>query len=188
MRKVEITPGAVYGKWTVLGENPVRSKHGEVMQFVRCDCGFETSVQGYHLRSGASKGCSPCVSPFPSYKNIHGSYMSNLLGNAKSRKMEVFITITDLYDIWEHQNGKCALTGWNLTLRQFAKDFDSTASVDRIDSKLTYLPYNIQWVHKDINKMKLNHDEAYFFEMCRAVSANKDQTVKLRGVRPWRKD
>ena len=32
-----------------------------------------------------------------------------------------------------------------------------------------YEPGNVQWVHKHVNKMKLDHPEATFVELCRAV-------------------
>jgi hypothetical protein len=47
---------------------------------------------------------------------------------------------------------------------------DVTASLDRIDSFKPYTDDNIQWVHKHINAMKLNHSEEYFIELCKIVA------------------
>lgn len=32
--------------------------------------------------------------------------------------------------------------------------------------------FNIQWVHKDINKMKLDHSQEYFINICKMVYEN----------------
>jgi hypothetical protein len=45
-----------------------------------------------------------------------------------------------------------------------------TASLDRIDSKLGYIPGNIQWVHKTINRMKVNLPEEDFVYFCRLIT------------------
>jgi len=45
-----------------------------------------------------------------------------------------------------------------------------TASLDRIDSTKNYTIDNIQWVHKDVNKMKMDFSQEYFIEMCRLVT------------------
>ena len=45
----------------------------------------------------------------------------------------------------------------------------TTASLDRIDSSKGYTKSNIQWVHKDINKMKSDFSMLRFLELCYAV-------------------
>ena len=44
-----------------------------------------------------------------------------------------------------------------------------TASLDRIDSKKGYIEGNIQWVHKDINRMKWAFNEDYFIKLCNNI-------------------
>lgn len=51
-------------------------------------------------------------------------------------------------------------------------DTTGTASLDRIDSSKGYIKGNIQWVHKDINKMKNNYNQAYFINLCALVVDN----------------
>ena len=50
-----------------------------------------------------------------------------------------------------------------------------TASLDRIDSSRGYTLDNIQWVHKDLNKMKTNYPNDYFIKMCKYVANNNKQ-------------
>ena len=47
-----------------------------------------------------------------------------------------------------------------------------TASLDRIDSTKGYSKDNIQWVHKDINCMKMDFSQQYFIDLCVKVAKN----------------
>jgi len=51
-------------------------------------------------------------------------------------------------------------------------DHENTASLDRIDSSKGYVKDNVQWVHKDINRMKWNFPQDKFVKLCSFV-ANK---------------
>jgi hypothetical protein len=56
--------------------------------------------------------------------------------------------------------------------RNYKKLKTMTASLDRIDSSRGYTLDNIQWVHKDLNKMKTNYPNDYFIKMCKYVANN----------------
>ena len=45
-----------------------------------------------------------------------------------------------------------------------------TASLDRIDSTRGYTVDNIQWIHKDLNRMKWNLPNDYFINICTLVA------------------
>lgn len=47
-----------------------------------------------------------------------------------------------------------------------------TASLDRIDSSRGYEIDNIQWVHKDVNKMKMGLSQNEFIDICKIISKN----------------
>jgi len=49
-----IVPGATFGKWIVLEQNP-HKRHGKVL--CRCACGREKKVFVSNLRSGLSRSC-----------------------------------------------------------------------------------------------------------------------------------
>jgi len=53
-----VKPGTIFGKWTVLGENP-NKRHGKVL--CRCRCGIEREVLVQNLLAGRSSSCG-CVS------------------------------------------------------------------------------------------------------------------------------
>lgn len=187
---IPIAPGTVFGKWTVLGDSPSRNRNKEYL--CRCECGVEASIRAYGLRHGRSVSCISCVrSKYDNHGQVHGHYLTRLLSGVKHRNkiLDATVTVEDLARQWEIQQGRCALSGVPLTLRTRVKDTSSTASVDRIDSTKGYQPENIQWVHKAINQMKMDLPESEFFDWCNAVTAHKDQTVKLReGRHPWRAD
>ena len=46
----------------------------------------------------------------------------------------------------------------------------ATASLDRIDSDGAYTIDNVQWIHKDINRMKSNLKQENFIEYCRLIA------------------
>jgi hypothetical protein len=49
---------------------------------------------------------------------------------------------------------------------------EHTASLDRIDSSKGYCEDNVQWVHKDINRMKNTFDQDYFISLCKLIAEN----------------
>lgn len=71
------------------------------------------------------------------------------------------------------QNFKCAMSGVSIFTGKSSKYCNVravTASVDRIDSMLGYTEGNIQWVHKDINRLKSDFDTGKFIDLCISVS------------------
>ena len=68
------------------------------------------------------------------------------------------ITLDDLKETWEKQNGICPYTGLKLILPENSNineiDFFHRASLDRIDSSLGYIKGNIQFISTPINLMK----------------------------------
>ena len=49
---------------------------------------------------------------------------------------------------------------------------ESHASIDRMNNNLGYTKDNIQWIHKDANKMKSDYNNEYFIELCKEVAKN----------------
>jgi peroxiredoxin family protein len=55
-----------------------------------------------------------------------------------------------------------------------------TASLDRKDSSKGYTKDNIQWIHKDLQKMKMDMPEDKFINWCNLIIENrKKNNVKL---------
>ena len=174
--------GQRFGSWTVLRRSE-RVAHGKkTFWLCRCDCGAEVDVYSGSLRIGSSARCLACrASGKKGNKNAHwsghggisGTFWGATLANARHRGIPVELSIEEAWALFEAQRGKCALTGFEIQLPKACSAFFrglSTASLDRIDSSIGYVPSNVQWVHKDVNQMKLHLPEARFKEICAAIS------------------
>lgn len=80
------------------------------------------------------------------------------------------MSVDDIADIYEAQNGKCALTGWSVVFPEIGHPQEADASLDRIDSTKPYQKDNIQIVHKLVNMMKSKYSQEQFVEVCKAVA------------------
>jgi hypothetical protein len=110
-------------------------------------------------------------------KDISGHYFACIKNGAKKRNITICITIEFLQELLEKQQYKCVVSGLPISMSRSCKKKHSTyseqtASLDRIDSSKGYLSNNVQWVHKDINRMKQNFSEARFLELCKLVAKN----------------
>ena len=80
--------------------------------------------------------------------------------SVNKRFKDVDITLDDLKQLWEEQNGICPYTGLKLILPETSNinsiDFFHRASLDRIDSSKGYIKGNIQFVSTPINLLKSN--------------------------------
>lgn len=74
------------------------------------------------------------------------------------------------WDLFLHQDRRCALSDELLVfMPTYLRRKEQTASLDRINSSVGYIPSNIQWVHKDVNRMKNNLTPERFLQLCKAV-------------------
>jgi hypothetical protein len=110
------------------------------------------------------------------YKEIAGTNWTYYKKGALKRGFEFDITIEYAWDLFLEQDRKCALSGQDIgfniktgSLSKYGYQ-KNTASLDRIDSKKGYVRGNVQWLHKDLNKLKSNLDEKEFIELCTLVS------------------
>lgn len=173
------------GRWTIYDENLVMHS-GRKQIHVKCVCGNCGIVRHDRLKNGKTLGCKKCqkMSYYPEtrissalhYKGLHKVFLNKLGYNSNtnrglSKKINVNITIEELYEILEFQNFKCALTGIPLNILHLSPS-KSNSSIDRIDSNKNYSKDNIQWVLKDVNKMKNDLNNEYFIKLCTHISKN----------------
>lgn len=157
-----------------------KSRSGNMRWRCQCDCGKVVDCLSTHLVSGNSNSCG-CDRPFGKnhklwngYEEISGQFWNGIKrgadGSKKRRKIVFNISINDAWDVFIKQERRCVLTGLLLHFPKRTTDRTGTASLDRIDSSNGYVVGNIQWVHKDINRMKNSFNQEYFIQMCRLVS------------------
>lgn len=108
--------------------------------------------------------------PSNDIKYITRTMLSNYRTWANERKLDFNITLEDIQTKFIEQDKCCALTGDEMFFVP-----EKTASLDRIDSKIGYQIDNIQWVLKDVNKMKNNLPEDRFIDICIKVSNYKGE-------------
>ena len=106
------------------------------------------------------KWCLSCTFGGFIPKEVDYSPFKPILSRAKQRKKKIDLTLSDLYNQWQKQKGRCPYTGWKLKLpagrnEKLPKTPDR-ASLDRIDSSGGYTPDNIQYVSLAIQYAKHN--------------------------------
>jgi hypothetical protein len=104
-----------------------------------------------------SKSCSPKSNLFTTENNpnkldeysIFRYHLKGIKDRSKKKKIESYVTLDDLKDLWEEQNGLCAVTKLKLVTKvRSEKRLDNPyqASVDRIDNSKGYSKDNCRWV------------------------------------------
>ena len=148
------------------------------------DCPFCGEQQTYlrknyaeaSLRGG--KRCKKCTQQDPKTngvsicRGVRLSWVKKFETSAKLRGLDWEITVDDIADLYEEQEGLCALTCWPIVFPEVGHPQLTTVSIDRIDSSFGYLKENIQLVDKRVNMMKQSYSQEEFVMVCRAVSDN----------------
>ncbi len=165
--------------WVILGmhsciKNPSGSNYHTLWRVKCIGCGKESLNYKNNIVYGKSAGCRLCYrrrylgnkgTNWRGYKDIPATVVSRMVFNAKARNLEVKVGIKDLQNLWEKSKGICTLSGLQI-------EIGKTASLDRIDSHQPYVLDNLQWVHKDIQKMKNDLPQERFVELCHVVSSH----------------
>jgi len=158
-------------------------------------CGVEQSLSFFYTTgkkvSGAPKynsWCKSCISEKQSsyHKRTWGkeklnysafqrtksarSYLQYLRSKAVQRKKSSdVISLDALEKLWEAQEGKCAITGWQMTMELANGVVPTNCSIDRIDSAKGYEQDNIQLVCRAVNVAKSDLSTKNFVALCDAV-------------------
>lgn len=170
--------GKKSGALTVVERAP--DKKSWTMWKCICDCGNEHITYSTHLIRWNVTSCG-CQSrkagkdhaSWTGFGEISGNKWNSIRRVTHKRKSRLKVSFDiDIEYAWKlflDQNRKCALSGVDI---YFAKtqNGDCTASLDRKDSKLGYTKENVQWVHKDVNRMKNIFEQQYFVSVCRKVA------------------
>lgn len=153
--------------------------------YCRCGrCGCTVLVQGNNLISGNSTTC--CADKKKSgsehhswtgYAEIKGGYWGSLRRDAKRRGLEFKVSIEYVWGLYLKQDRKCALSGRTIAMQVKGKTYPE-ASLDRIDSTKGYIEGNLQWVHKRVNRLKMDMTDEEFISLCRSVAeSTKDRVL-----------
>ena len=165
-------------------EDKINNKGNPVIMWkCLCDCGAIVTKSSRLLRRG-NCGCPECRKKIDHKRrkfvgNIPISHFNYIRREAIKRGLAFDITIQHLDEIFTQQNSKCTYSGDEIFFGIGKKD-EQTASLDRIDSSQGYVIGNVQWVHKAINRMKLDHSDTAFREWVRKIAANERLHEKIK--------
>lgn len=126
----------------------------------------------WHLRN--TNQCNKCYLRLD--LNHDGIFRQENLGRIKKsaivRNILFDLDIEYLQELYNKQNGKCCFTGRKIIFVRNAKKnhLNQTASLDRIDSSKGYIKDNVQWVHKDTQRMKMSETDKDFINLCHEIS------------------
>jgi len=88
---------------------------------------------------------------------------------------EVTITLQHLLELWDRQQGRCALSGTKMTITRSEDEMKNggpcmdRVSIDRIDSDENYIVGNVQLVAHKINFMKGQMRDDDFVKACENI-------------------
>lgn len=124
-------------------------------------------------RRKGSKGCG-CLRKM---KYIAGEicspYWLTIQKRARTQNIEFSASAEYIWSLFVKQNRKCAYSGRDIKFAKSIKEYTSgenTASLDRIDSSKGYIEGNLQWLHKNVNKIKWDLSEEEFLSLCKDIS------------------
>ncbi len=176
-RRTQDLQGQRFGKLIPIEIDPIRTGKS-IFWICQCDCGNTKSVRTIHLTKHrvVSCGCSRKIkgNKCKSWKGvgeISGTYFNGIRNGAIARNLEFSITINDLWDLFLNQKRRCALSDI-LLISPMGRFAEFTASLDRIDPSKGYVLDNIQWVHKDINRMKQAFTKDHFIGLCKKIASH----------------
>jgi hypothetical protein len=172
--------GKRLGHWIVMDETKYNDCGRGVKWKCLCTrCQTEDWVISSRLRSGESLQCSKCSNSDNRIGrgDLSGTYWGKLVYRARRKNITLNVSLKYAWSIFKKQKGLCALSNVPIELGYKKKH---SASLDRIDSNKGYVKNNIQWVHKDVNRMKSNFDQLYFILMCKnIIRCTNEKSTKL---------
>jgi len=182
-RVLDIT-GQKFGRLVAVKHLGKRGKDA-LWEFL-CDCGNKKIGKAKDAKEGKLKSCGCSRQVFmrqalwKGYEKISGTHWGNIQREAKYRKIPFNLTIKEAWEKFQLQRGKCIFSGLDLTFATTVHATDGTASLDRIDSSLGYQSDNIQWIHKDLNRMKGNLSDKDFFNWVNLINDHKKRLTNLQ--------
>ncbi len=178
--------GRKFGMVTVVREVSILNAKGNPVWRWEClcECGEIALISDYELLKGEDRFLTCGKRSHRRKKDkcrqwrgvgeISGSKWRSIQNCARrrgGRSIELTVTLQYIWDLFVAQNRRCAYSNRPLEFpeRNGAK---ATASLDRIDSSKGYIPGNVQWVHKDVNTLKMDLSEADFIALCDEISVH----------------
>jgi hypothetical protein len=99
------------------------------------------------------------------------NFITGILNHAAKRKQHLGFDLDVLYvlDVYQKQNGRCALSGVEMTYNAGSGRVNTNISIDRIDSSVGYVRGNVQFVCDIVNRMKQDMSEVELLVWCARI-------------------
>lgn len=94
-------------------------------------------------------------------------------GRSLSKDIQFDITLEDLHNLYNKQNGKCALSGITMTYDILSGRTSTNISIDKINPNKGYTKDNIQLVCMAVNEMKNDRSIEELKYFCECILKNK---------------
>lgn len=170
--------GDRFGSLLVAKEELVGDRDRHWWCWCECTCGGRQKFRRHQLLKNTTTMCGRCRASggnsvlWKGHGGISGTYWAGLQRGASTRNISFNISIEYAWKIYEKQGGKCTLSGISIPMGKNART-RAFASLDRINSSAGYIEGNVQWVHKALNRMKLDTPVKEFVNWCCLVSEHQ---------------
>ncbi len=175
-RTIFLKVGDKFGRLTIAEQT---TKDERTAFICSCECGGSKTVDARSLKYGHVSSCG-CIKKeqvgennpqWTGHKEISGAFWSKIAISASRRNISIEVTIEQIWDLFLKQNRKCALSKVDLYFPKTVIELGNI-SLDRIDSSKSYSLDNVQWIHKDLNIMKMDYTQDEYIEWCHKVAEN----------------
>lgn len=172
---IHLNIGDRYGNWTVV-DNPI-TRNGYVYYPVMCDCGTIQYKRPGTIIKPDAQWCIHCsrekrrkeiIKKNGAVGDLRINKVWKIKKGAIARNLEYNVSMEYLWDLYNKQNRKCAITGDDIP------DIHN-ASLDRIDSSKGYVEGNVQWTTNIANICKYTLTMPELIEFCKKVINHANQ-------------
>ena len=148
-----------------------------------CNITFPLTKENFHKRNDSDTGfqhrCKKCLEKDPTRvnrlikKDDLDLFIKDRFHGARSRSIkkgiEFELTLEYLKDLWNIQNGLCAITKIKMTHTILEGKLKTNLSIDKVDPALGYTKDNIQLVCNIVNVMKSNMSIENLMYFCKLI-------------------
>ena len=159
----------------------------ETRQLKTCKtCGEDKPLDQFRLTNKRWR-CNECRTCFQikyrAYNKLPTTRVRHMVfdmnKSARKRKFDCDITEADVFQMYDDQAGKCAITGFDMTLGSSDDIIEKqyAASPDRIDNERGYTKDNVWLVAARANSLKSDMTLDDLLEWCKAVIKTHDNKL-----------
>jgi hypothetical protein len=155
-----------------------------------CNSILKLNTDNFYKRidsiTGFQHRCKNCLKKDPNRydrllkKDDLDYYLKDRFYGAKNRainkEIEFNLSLDYLKELWNKQNGKCALTGINMDHTILEGKIKTNGSIDKINPSLGYSKDNIQFVCNIINIMKSDMSIEQLINFCKLIISNNERS------------